>query len=142
MSKTYGNTIDPFLPEKELKKTIMAIKTDSTSLKNPKNPDQCTVFKLYSMLANEDQTTALRQKYQTGGYGYGQAKQALLALILERFATERQLFQAYIQDSSFIEQQLAKGEAKARDMADQTLEKVRTKLGYSPTMTDEWHASY
>ena len=132
MSKSYGNTIDPFLPAKALQKTIMAMVTDSTPLDQPKHPAQCTVFSLYSILANATQTAALRQKYQAGGYGYGQAKKELLALILERFATERQRFQAYMQDVSFIEQQLAEGEAKARSLAAQTLEKVRAKLGYAP----------
>lgn len=131
MSKSYHNIIDPFLPEKELQKTIMAIKTDSTPLDQPKNPDQCTVFYLYNMLANETQAAALRKKYVTGGHGYGHAKKELLALILERFATERASFQAYMQDLPAIEQQLAAGEAKAKDIAAQTLEKVRTKLGYA-----------
>ena len=132
MSKSYHNTIDPFLPERELKKAIMSIKTDSTPLDQPKDPDCCTVFSLYSVLADEAQTAALRQKYQAGGYGYGHAKQALLELILARFATERQRFQAYMQDVAAIEQQLALGEAKARALAEQTLEKVRTTLGYAP----------
>lgn len=132
MSKSYRNTIDPFLPAKDLQKTIMAMVTDSTPLDHPKHPDQCTVFRLYSLLASATQTATLRQKYQAGGYGYGQAKKELGELILERFATERQRFQAYMQDVSHIEQQLAEGEAKARDLAAQTLEKVRTKLGYAP----------
>ena len=113
----------------------MAIKTDSTPLDQPKNPDQCTVFSLYNILASQAQVEALRQKYLTGGYGYGQAKQALLTLILEQFKTERQRFQAYIQDVSFIEQQLAMGEAKARTMAAQTLGRIRTKLGYAQVPT-------
>ncbi len=133
MSKSYNNTIDPFALEKELKKAIMAIKTDSTPLDQPKNPDHCAVFKLYSMLANQALTADLRAKYLAGGYGYGQAKQALLALILEQFREERQRFRAYIQDPYSIEQQLIIGEAKARAMAEQMLEKVRTKLGYTPT---------
>ena len=130
MSKSYGNTIDPFLPAKALMKTVMGIVTDSTPLDQPKNPDQCTVFSLYSRLATEAQTAALRQKYQAGGYGYGQAKKALGELILERFAVERQRFQAYMGDVSAIEQELAEGAAKASVIAEQTLEKVRTKLGY------------
>src|SRR3569623_1347256 len=137
MSKTYGNTIDPFLPEKELKKAVMAIMTDSTPLEQPKNPDQCTIFKLYSMLADEDQTTMLRKKYLSGNYGYGEAKQALFSLILERFATERLRFQAYMQDKSIIEQQLIEGENKASVIAKQTLENVRAKLGYSSSIANK-----
>jgi tryptophanyl-tRNA synthetase len=131
MSKSYHNTINPFLPEQELKRTIMAIKTDSTPLSQPKNPDQCTVFSLYSALASEAQAASLRNKYLAGGYGYGHAKKELLALILEQFSTERQHFQACIQDVTAIEQQLAIGETKARAIATQTLEKVRAKLGYA-----------
>jgi len=131
MSKSCRNTINPFLPEKELKKTIMAIKTDSTPLDQPKNPDQCTVFSLYNVLAGEARAASLREKYLAGGYGYGHAKKELLALILERFAAERQHFQAYMQDVPSMEQQLAIGETKARALAAQTLEKVRTKLGYA-----------
>ena len=132
MSKSYHNTINPLLPEKELKKTIMAIKTDSTPLNQPKNPDQCNVFRLYSVLADQVQTDDLRKKYLGGGYGYGQAKKELLGLILELFATKRQRFQTYMQDVSGIEQQLAIGEAKARNLAAKMLRKVRAKLGYAP----------
>jgi tryptophanyl-tRNA synthetase len=132
MSKSYHNTINPFLPEKELEKAIMAIRTDSIPLQNPKNPDQCTVFRLYDTLAGEVQSASLRQKYLEGGYGYGQAKRELLRLILEQFAAERQRFQAYMKDLSAIEQQLTTGEAQARITAGQMLEKVRTKLGYTP----------
>ena len=130
MSKSYHNTIDPFLPEKALKKAIMSIETDSTPLKLPKDPDQCTVFILYSLLADEALTTALRQKYEAGGYGYGQAKKDLLALILEKFATERERYQAYTTDIPAIEQQLAMGEAQARSLAASTLARVRSQLGY------------
>jgi tryptophanyl-tRNA synthetase len=131
MSKSYHNTIDPFLPEKDLKKAIMAIKTDSTPLDQPKNPDQCTIFRLYNILAGEEQAAPLRQKYLAGGYGYGQAKKALLELILEQFVTERQHFRSYMQNVSVIEQKLASGETEARTMAEHTLAKVRTQLGYA-----------
>ncbi len=130
MSKSYGNVIDPFLPEKDLKKAVMAIVTDSTPLDRPKNPDQCTVFNLYSMLASADQSIALRQRYQAGGYGYGQAKKALWEMILDRFAAERSLFRVYMRDESLVEKQLTDGESKARRIAEQTLELVRNCLGY------------
>ena len=130
MSKSYNNTIDIFLPENQLQKTIMAIPTDNTPLDQPKDPDHCTVFSLYSALANEEGIAIMRQKYQAGGYGYAHAKKALLNLILEQFTTERQRFQTYMQDESVIEQQLAIGEAKASAMATFTLKKVRARLGY------------
>mmetsp|Transcript_23612 Transcript_23612/g.54960 ORF Transcript_23612/g.54960 Transcript_23612/m.54960 type:complete len:326 (+) Transcript_23612:2793-3770(+) len=131
MSKSYHNTLDPFLSEKELEKTIMMIQTDSTPLSQSKNPDLCKVFGLYKTLANAAQVADLRAKYLAGGYGYGEAKKELLALILEKFAAERQRFQSYMQDVSAIEQVLVTGETKARELATQTLSKVRTKLGYA-----------
>jgi tryptophanyl-tRNA synthetase len=84
------------------------------------------------MLADKVQVDDLREKYLAGGYGYGQAKKELLGLILELFATKRQCFQTYMQDVSGIEQQLAIGEAKARNLAAKMLRKVREKLGYVP----------
>ena len=130
MSKSYHNTIDIFLPEKQLRKAIMAIQTDSMPLSVPKNPAQCTVFSLYSILADKAQTATMRTKYLEGGYGYSEAKQALLALILEKFAPARQRLHAYMHDLPAIDKQLAAGEAKASAIATQTLEQVRAKLGY------------
>ncbi|MEL6539354.1 MAG: tryptophan--tRNA ligase [Bacteroidota bacterium] len=130
MSKSYKNTIDVFLPEKALKKAVMSIKTDSTPLGQPKDPDRCTVFRLYSMLAPEAQIVTMRRRYQAGNYGYGHAKQELLAVILDRFAEARQRFKAYITDLPAVDAQLALGEAKARKIAVCTLEKVRSRLGY------------
>ena len=83
MSKSRGNIINIFLPEKELKKQVMSIETDSTPLEEPKNPDTCKVFTIYSLIATEDKTQALREKYLAGNFGYGHAKTELLNLILE-----------------------------------------------------------
>lgn len=130
MSKSYHNTIDIFLPEKQLRKAIMRIQTDSTPLAAPKNPAQCTVFRLYSVLADTAQTATMRTQYLAGGYGYGEAKQALLALILQQFAPARARFSAYMHDLPAIERALAIGEAKANALATQTLAQVRAKLGY------------
>ena len=82
---------------------------------------------LYNVLASQTQVETLRQKYLAGGYGYGQAKQALWELILEQFKTERYRFQSYLQDVSYVEQQLAIGEEKARSIAAHTLEKIRAR---------------
>ena len=131
MSKSYRNTIDPFLPEKALRKTIMAIPTSSTPLATPKDPAQCNVFQLYSTLAPRAQVATMRQKYLAGGYGYGQAKKELLGLILTQLAPERQQFLHYMQNTPLLEQYLAAGESQARAIAAQTLQKVRTKLGYT-----------
>ena len=130
MSKSYHNTIDIFVPEQQLRKAIMRIQTDSKPLAALKNPAQCTVFRLYSVLADAAQTAAMRARYLAGGYGYGEAKEALLSLILQQFALARNRFDTYLGDLPAIEQQLAVGEAKASAMAAQTLAQVRAKLGY------------
>ncbi len=130
MSKSYHNTIDIFLPEKHLRKAVMSIQTDSKALEAPKDPDQCIVFKLYSLLADQTQVAIMRSQYLAGGYGYGEAKQALFSLILTKFALAREKFDAYMQDTNTIERLLARGEAKAHTRALDTLQQVRAKLGY------------
>ncbi|WP_448519056.1 tryptophan--tRNA ligase [Rhodoflexus sp.] len=130
MSKSYNNIIDIFLPEKALRKQIMGIKTDSTPLEEPKNPDTCTVFKLYSLVATPDQTQQLREKYLEGNYGYGAAKQELYEVIVAKFGKERERFNYYMSDSAALEAALEKGEAKARIIAREVLAKVRQRLGF------------
>jgi tryptophanyl-tRNA synthetase len=131
MSKSYGNIIDIFLPDKELLKQIKTIKTDSTPLESPKDPDTDTVFALYSLLANPEQRESLRQKYLAGNFGYGHAKQELYELIISRFAKEREAFTYYMSNPEALEQKLEQGEAKARVIAREVLERVRGKLGFA-----------
>jgi tryptophanyl-tRNA synthetase len=130
MSKSYHNTINIFASEKELRKTIMQIQTDSKSVEEPKDPDQCIIFKLYSLLADSTDTSTMRQRYLAGGYGYGQAKEDLFSLILYKFSTARERFSMYDQDPIAIENILAIGEKKAAEEANKTLFLVRKKLGY------------
>jgi tryptophanyl-tRNA synthetase len=131
MSKSYGNTIDIFLPEKELKKQIMSIVTDSTPLEAPKNPDTCHVFALYQLVGSHEQVATLREKYLAGNFGYGHAKNELLGAILDRFQKERNLFTEFMDNPNELEAQLQAGENKARVIAREVLERVRYKLGYS-----------
>lgn len=130
MSKSYNNTINIFLHEKELKKNIMSIVTDATPLEEPKNPDTCNVFKLFSLLADENQKAEMRANYLKGGYGYGHAKTELLNLILTKFATPREKYNLYMNDKALLDKKLAIGAEKARKVAKETLRRVRTKLGY------------
>ena len=130
MSKSYNNYIDIFLPEKELKKNIYSIITDSTPLEEPKNPDTCNVFKLYSLVADADQTATLRSKYLAGNFGYGHAKQEFMALILEKYGEERKLYDYFMTHPSELEARLSEGEAKAKVIARSYLNKVREKLGF------------
>jgi len=131
MSKSYDNIIDIFLPEKPLRKKIMSIVTDSTPLEEPKNPDTCNVFAIYSLLAEAGQVQQLREKYLAGNFGYGHAKQELYELILEKFKNERELFQRFMDDTRLLENELQIGEAKAREIGATVLNKVRKKIGYA-----------
>ena len=130
MSKSYNNFINIFLPEKELKKIVMGIVTDSTPLEEPKNPETCNVFKLYKLLGTNEQTAELKQKYVGGNFGYGHAKNALLELILLRFETERNRYNLLMNDLPMLEGEMQKGADKARAISQPVLKRVREKLGF------------
>lgn len=130
MSKSYGNIIDIFLPDKELRKQIMGIVTDSTPLEAPKNPETDNVFALYRLLATPEETQALHAKYVAGNFGYGNAKQALFELIVSKFAREREAYQYYMSNPAELDNKLEQGEARARVIARGVLERVRKKLGF------------
>ncbi|MDH5381169.1 MAG: tryptophan--tRNA ligase [Cyclobacteriaceae bacterium] len=130
MSKSYGNTIDIFAPEKQLKKQINSIITDSTPLEDPKNAENDITFQLYSTIASSEDTTLLKEKYLGGNYGYGHAKKELLGLILEKFSEPRKRFDHYSSNPNELEIELKKGEEKARIEASKVLKRVRTVLGF------------
>lgn len=130
MSKSYNNFIDIFLPEKELKKIIMGIQTDSTPLEEPKNFEQCNVFNIYKLLASSSQISAMQHNYEAGGYGYGHAKKALFELILDKFANERIKFNELMLNKDELDKMLMIGAEKAHKIAQSVLERVRLKLGY------------
>jgi tryptophanyl-tRNA synthetase len=130
MSKSKGNIIDIFLPEKKLRKQIMSIATDSTPLEDPKDWRTCNCFAIYSLLASDEQITAMKANYDRGNYGYGHAKQALYELILERFAEPRERYDYYMNNLNEIDSALSKGAAKAKVVADGVLKRVRAKVGY------------
>ncbi len=130
MSKSKGNIINIFQPDKKLRKQIMGIQTDSTPLEEPKDPDSCNVFNIFKLMASKEQVAEMRRNYEGGNYGYGHAKQALYELIAERFKKERELYDFYMQNPEKIEEALAVGAEKARKTADEVLVRVREKLGY------------
>lgn len=130
MSKSYGNIIDIFLPDKELRKQIMTIVTDSTPVEAPKNPETDNVFAIYKLVATPEQTAALKQKYLAGNFGYGHAKQELFELLASKYAREREAFNFYINNLPELEKKLKQSEAKARVIAQEVLSRVRPKLGY------------
>lgn len=130
MSKSYGNIIDIFQPDKQLRKQILSIVTDSTPLEEPKDPDTDNVFALYKLLGTPAQTEVLRQKYLAGNFGYGHAKQELFELIVEKFKKEREIYNYYMSNPEELEKKLEQGEAKARVVATEVLNRVRKKLGF------------
>jgi tryptophanyl-tRNA synthetase len=129
MSKSRGNIINIFLPEKELKKQVMRIETDSKSLEEPKDPETDKVFALYQLIASPEETDLLKQKYLAGNFGYGHAKNELLQLILTRFQKEREIFTYYMNNLPELEEKLLEGAEKTRKVATKTLEQVRKSLG-------------
>jgi tryptophanyl-tRNA synthetase len=131
MSKSYGNYINIFQSDKLLKKQIMTIVTDSTPLEEPKNPDTCNVFALYKLMATEEQTEALRQKYLAGNFGYGHAKNELLDLIKVRYKDAREKYDYYMENPHEVERLLIQGAAKAHKVGTKVLRRVRKNLGYS-----------
>jgi tryptophanyl-tRNA synthetase len=131
MSKSYNNYIDIFLPEKELKKNVNSIITDSKGLEEPKDPDTCNVFKLYRLIASPEQTAQMRKNYLGGNYGYGHAKKEFMQLILDKYATERKAFDFYMSNPEEIERKLSAGEEKAKTTSMVLLKKVRAKLGFA-----------
>ncbi|MBA3682095.1 MAG: tryptophan--tRNA ligase [Bacteroidetes bacterium] len=130
MSKSYNNFINIFLPEKELKKVVMSIVTDSKGLEEPKDPATDNVFKIYRLLGSETQTEELRQNYIKGNFGYGHAKTALLELILDKFKEQRKAFDHLMANTDLLEKELAIGEAKASKIANEKLKQIREVLGY------------
>jgi tryptophanyl-tRNA synthetase len=131
MSKSYGNIIDIFLDDKALLKQIKSIKTDSTPVEAPKDPDSDNVFALYSLLAGPDEVAAMRKKYTEGNYGYGHAKQELFEVIVKKFANEREAYNHYMGHPAELEKKLVEGEAKARVIARKTLDRVRERAGFT-----------
>jgi tryptophanyl-tRNA synthetase len=129
MSKSYGNTIDLFEPEKKLRKKIMAIKTDSTPVEAPKDPDKCSLFTLYKLFASPEQQAALAARYRAGGMGYGEAKQALFEIAMEHFGAARAKRETLADDPRTVAEILRAGAARARVKAGEVLDRDRQACG-------------
>ncbi len=130
MSKSQNNVINLFLPDKQLRKQIMKIQTDSTPLEAPKNPDTCNLFALYKLVASEGQISEMKANYLGGNYGYGHAKQAFYELLIEKFSEERAKYNYYMNNLNEIDKALEIGKVKAKKVANTVLKRVREKLGY------------
>ncbi len=131
MSKSYDNTIEMFLPQKQLRKKIMSIVTDSTPVEEPKDPDNNNVYAIYKLFAAAEETAAMAENYRKGGYGYGDAKKALYELLLDHFAEARKKREELESDLGFIREIRGKGADKARAVAAGVLDRVRKVTGMS-----------
>jgi len=129
MSKSYGNHIPLFAEGKELKRLVGLITTDSKGLDDPKDPDTCNVFALYKLFATADECEAMAAQYRAGGFGYGHAKQALMAKIDERFGEARERRRRFDAHPEEVEAALAEGAARARAIARTVLARARRACG-------------
>ena len=129
MSKSYDNTIRIFEPEESLKKKIMSIKTDSTPVEEPKNPDTCSVFAMFKLFAPDDECTAVERRYRDGGIGYGTVKKRVLALMLDHFKDARVRRAELEANPELVRKALALGTEKARASAHETMRAVRKAVG-------------
>lgn len=129
MSKSYGNTIDLFDTPKQSRKRIMAIKTDSTPVEDPKDPDSCNVFALLNLFAMPEEVAEWRQRYSAGGMGYGDAKKRVHELFEERFASARDKRAALANDPDMVEDILRAGGKRAREIAMPLMDDVRQACG-------------
>jgi len=130
MSKSKSNIIDIFQDDKKLRKQIMKIQTQTLSLEEPKDPDECNVFKLFKVISSEEETAKLHLRYTNGGMGYGEAKELLYNQTLNRFSKNRELFFELNANRDKVEQLLSEGALKARKQAQNVLKRVRTRVGF------------
>jgi tryptophanyl-tRNA synthetase len=130
MSKSYGNTIEIFAEGKPLQKRVMSIVTDSSKVEDPKDPERCTVFALYSLFATEPEKAELAARYRAGGLGYGEVKTMLLEKINTYFEPFRRRRKELAQDPEYVEGVLRKGAERARAEAQQTMALVREAVGF------------
>jgi tryptophanyl-tRNA synthetase len=129
MSKSYGNNIDIFGDEREMRKRMMSIVTDSTPVEKPKDPATSTIFKLYSLVASPDEIEQMRQRFLKGGTGYGDFKKQLFEKVWEYFAPMRKRREEILNDKSYIDDVLARGAKRANEIAGQVMERVREAVG-------------
>jgi tryptophanyl-tRNA synthetase len=129
MSKSYGNNIDIFGDEKEMRKRVMSIVTDSSPVEAPKDPTKSTILKLYSLVTSNDEIAAMRQQFLKGGTGYGDFKKQLFERLWEYFAPMRKRREEVLSDKSYIDNVLSKGATRANEIADQVMKRVREAVG-------------
>ena len=129
MSKSYGNTIDLFGDEKETRKRVMSIVTDSTPVEAPKDPGASTVFQLFSLFASQEEANEMRAAFHKGGIGYGDFKKQLFAKLWEYFEPMRKRRGEILAQPDYIDEVLAKGAARANAIAGEVMTRVRGAVG-------------
>src|SRR5437899_10489867 len=129
MSKSYGNNIDIFGDEKETRKRVMSIVTDSTPVEAPKDPERSTIVQLYSLFASKDELANMKEQFKKGGTGYGDFKKELFEKLWGYFATMRQRREEILRDKSYIDDVLTKGAKRANELAYQVMHRVRKAVG-------------
>jgi tryptophanyl-tRNA synthetase len=129
MSKSYGNSIPLAMPEKDLRKLVMRIVTNSQGVEEPKDPDTCSIYALHSFFASKEEKTALAARYRAGGMGWGQAKEALFEVMNRELSPLRARYEAIMADPVSLDRILAQGAQKAREIASRTISRVRKAVG-------------
>jgi tryptophanyl-tRNA synthetase len=129
MSKSYGNNIDIFGDEKQMRKRVMSIVTDSAAVETPKDPAQSTIFRLYSLVASPNEIGDMHERFVKGGTGYGDFKKRLFEKLWEYFAPMRERRDEILRDKSYIDDVLARGAKRANEIADQVMDRVRKAVG-------------
>ncbi len=129
MSKSYGNTIPVFLPPKKLRKQLMKIATDSKTMEEPKDPDTSTIFELYQLFATPEEVAEMADRFRAGGYGYGHAKQTLFESMNGHLTPFREAYERLRPNEDALEDVLAAGAERAREVARPVLERVRSAVG-------------
>ena len=129
MSKSYGNNIDIFGDEKEMRKRVMSIVTDSTPVEAPKDASRSTIFQLYSLVASKSEIAGMRERFQKGGTGYGDFKKELFEKLWEYFTPMRERREEILADRPYIDNVLRHGAKRANEVADQVMKRVRQAVG-------------
>jgi tryptophanyl-tRNA synthetase len=129
MSKSYGNTIDIFGEEKETRKRVMSIVTDSKPVEAPKDAASSTILQLYSLVATSDETTEMRERFEEGGTGYGDFKKQLFGKLWEYFEPMRKRREEILKDPGYIDAVLERGAARANAEATKVMKRVRAAVG-------------
>lgn len=129
MSKSYGNALEIFGPEKPLRKKVMRIVTDSAGVEEPKDPEPSLIYQLYQLVASEAEVEQMAQQFRAGGVGYGDFKKRLWEAYWEYFAPMRSKRAELMENLDYVDEVLAKGAERAREEANQVLKRVRQAMG-------------